>query len=203
MEKEQQETFMSKTEEKVTIALIILEIFIGLLGLLTIFLPALTTGSNNFEGVFTTFGGGTDGGMVKDFFKFSFGNFLAYFLVVASMVLSFIRLAIPKIDNLITKLVTVGILFVAGILFILCKQMTILNINTSMSIFKLAYGPLLAMVAAILDIIIIGVDIWFQKRISNLPLKEDAPKAISEEELRAQVMAEIEEEKKKEDSKNE
>ena len=37
MEKEQQETFMSKTEEKVTIALIILEIFIGLLGLLTIF----------------------------------------------------------------------------------------------------------------------------------------------------------------------
>lgn len=203
MEKEQQETFMSKTEEKVTIALIILEIFIGLLGLLTIFLPALTTGSNNFEGVFTTFGGGTDGGRIKDFFKFSFGNFLAYFLVVASMVLSFIRLAIPKIDNLITKLVTVGILFVAGILFILCKQMTILNINTSMSIFKLAYGPLLAMVAAILDIIIIGVDIWFQKRISNLPLKEDAPKAISEEELRAQVMAEIEEEKKKEDSKNE
>ena len=202
MEKEQKETYMSKTEEKVTIGIIILEIFVGLLGLLTNFLPALVTSSNSFEGLFTTFGGGTDGGMVKQFFKFSFGNFLSYFLVVSAMVLSFVRLAIPKIDNLITKCVTVGLLFVAGILFILCKQMTILNINTSMSIFKLAYGPILAMVACILDIIVVGVDIWFQRRISLLPSDEPL-KQLTEEELRAQVMAEIEEEKRQEENKNE
>jgi hypothetical protein len=198
MENEQKETYMSATEEKVTIALIILEIFIGLLALLTIFLPALATQYSSYEGVFTTFGGGSDGGMVTKFFKFSFGNFLAYFLVVAAMVLSFVRLAMPKIDNIITKCVTAGIFFLAGILFILCKQMTILNINTSMSIFKLAYGPLLAMIASIIDIIIIGVDIWFQKRISLLPAKEKEPITLTEEELRAQVMAEIEEEKRQE-----
>ena len=202
MENEQKETFMSKTEEKVTIALIILEIFVGLLGLLTIFLPALTTGTNNFEGVFIIFGGGTDGGRITNFFKFSFGNFLAYFLVVAAMVLSFVRLAIPRVDNFITKCVTAGILFVAGILFILAKQMTVLNINTSMTIFKLAYGPLLAMVACIVDIIIIGVDVWFQKRISLLPA-ESTPKALTEEELRAQVLAEIEAEKQLEANKKE
>jgi hypothetical protein len=202
MENEQKETFMSKTEEKVTIALIILEIFVGLLGLLTIFLPALTTGTNNFEGVFTTFGGGSNGGSIKEFFKFSFGNFLAYFLVVAAMVLSFVRLAIPRVDNFITKCVTAGIFFVAGILFILAKQMTVLNINTSMTIFKLSYGPLLAMVACIVDIIIVGVDVWFQKRISLLPEKS-TPKALTEEELRAQVLAEIEAEKQLEANKKE
>ena len=196
MENEQKETFMSTTEEKVTIALIILEIFIGLLALLTIFLPALTTGTSNFEGVYTTFGGGKISDMIKDIFKFSFGNFLAYFLVVAAMVLSFVRLAIPRIDNFITKCVTAGIFFLAGILFILCKQMTVLNINSP--VFKLAYGPLLAMVACIIDIIIIGVDIWFQKRISLLPAKEEEPIALTEEELRAQVLAEIEEEKRQE-----
>jgi hypothetical protein len=92
---ETKEVFMSRTEEKVTIGIIIMEIFIGLLALLTIFLPAVVTSSDSYEGIYTTFGGGSNGGIITQFFKFSFGNFLAYLLVVAAMVVGFVRLAVP------------------------------------------------------------------------------------------------------------
>lgn len=203
MENEQKETLMSKTEEKVTIGIIIIEIFIGLLAILTIFLPALVSSTESYEGVFATFGGGSNGGIVTQFFDFSFGNFLSYLLVVAAMVIAFLRLAMPKLDTLQAKLVMIGLLAIAGLLFILCRQMTIMHVNVSKDLFKLGVGPLLGMIACILDIIAIGIDIWFARRISLLPAKDDVPHQLTEEELRAQVMAEIEEEKRQEENKNE
>ncbi len=198
MENEQKETVMSKSEEKVTIALMIIEIFIGLLVVLTIFLPALFSGSERYEGVFTTFGGGSNGGMITKFFEFSFMNFLSYFLVIAAMVITFVRLAVPRIDVLITKCITAGMLLLAGILFILCKQLTILNrsYNISKDLFTLSYGPVLAMIGCIGFIIFLGIDVWFARKISMLPAEEEeTPKQLTEEELRAQVLAEIEAEK--------
>ncbi len=196
---EEKEILMSKSEEKVTIALMIIEIFIGLLTVLTIFLPSLFTGSASYEGVFTTFGGGSNGGIIEKFFNFSFGNFLAYFLVIVAMVITFVRLALPKTDTFIIKCVTAGILLLASILFILCKQMTVLNktYNVSKDLFTLSYGPVLAMIGSLGFIIFLGIDIWFARKISMLPAEnvEDAPKQLTEEELRAQVMAEIEAEK--------
>jgi len=199
---EVKETLMSKTEEKVTIGIIIMEIFIGLLAILTIFLPALTTSSESYEGVFTAFGGGSNGGIITQFFKFSFGNFLTYLLVVAAMVLAFVRLAVPQTDNMITRIITGGIFFVAGIFFILNKAMTVMNVNVDKNIFSLGYGPLLGMIACIIDIIIVGIDIWFSRRIGLIKDDVEAPKPLTEEELRAQVMAEIEAENKEKENNN-
>lgn len=187
------ETYMSKKEEKITIGILISEIFLGLLALLTIFLPALTTSNVSLEGVYTTFGGGSNGGIVTRFFDFSFGNFLAYLLIIAGMILAFIRLAISKTDNLISKIITASLFLLGGILLIFCKQMLNMHINTDINIFTLSYGPLLGLIVCILDCIIVLIDIWFSYKISNI--KESIE--IDKDELKAEVMAEIEEEKRR------
>ena len=200
MEDKKQEALMSKAEEKVTIGIMIMEIFIGLLALLTIFLPAFMNDSNKFEGIYTAFGGGTYGTMVKQFFDFSFGNFLTYLLVVMAMVLVFVRLALPKVDNMITRGITAGLFLLAGILFLFCKEMAVIHINASKDIFSLGYGPILGAIACLIDVIIVGIDVWFSMKISTVIDNQEEIKPLTQEELRAQVMAEIEAEKNKEKS---
>jgi hypothetical protein len=104
----------------------------------------------------------------------------------------------------VTRCITAGLFFVAGILFILNKQMTVMNVNVNKDIFKLGFGPLLGMIACIVDIIIVGVDIWFSNKIGTIGHDEDNATAqpLTEEELRAQVLAEIEAEKKMSEEKD-
>ena len=152
---------MSKKEEKVVIATIIVEIALALLALLTIFLPSVVLGKENYEGLYVAFGGGSNGGMITQMFKFSFMNFLCYFSVVAVMVVGFIRLAIPKLDNKITKIIMLCCLILSAILFPLARLLAVFAVNVNRSAFDLGWGNVVGCLIAVIAAVVVVLDFYF------------------------------------------
>ena len=151
---------MSKKEEKIVIATIIVEIALALLTLLTIFLPAVAIGKDNFEGLYVAFGGGSYGS-ITPMFKFSFMNFLCYFLVVAAMVVGFLRLAVPKLDNKVTKIVMLCSLILSAILFPLARLLSVFAVNADRKVFELGWGNVVGCLLAIITAIVVVLDFYF------------------------------------------
>ena len=129
--------------------------------LLTIFLPAVVLGNEKFEGVFVAFGGGESGFAIKQLFKFSFMNFLCYFLVVVAMVVGFIRLAIPKLDNKITKIIMLCSLLLSAILFPLARLLAVFAVNVERSAFDLGWGNVVGCLLAIITAVVVVLDFYF------------------------------------------
>lgn len=152
---------MSKKEEKIVITTIIVEITIALLALLTIFLPAVVIGSDKYEGLYVAFGGGKYGFSIDKLFKFSFMNFLCYFLLVVSMIIGFIRLALPKLDNKVTKIITLCCLLLSAILFPLARLFAVFSINAERSAFQLGWGNVVGCLFAIIAAIAVVLDFYF------------------------------------------
>ncbi len=152
---------MSKKEERIVIATIIVEIALALITLLTIFLPAVVLGKENYEGFFVAFGGGSNGGMITKMFKFSFMNFLTYFLIVVTLVVGFIRLAIPKLDNKVTKLIMLCSLLLSAILFPLARLLAQFAVNVDRKAFDLGWGNVVGCLLAIITAIVVVLDFYF------------------------------------------
>lgn len=152
---------MSKKEEKIVIATIIVEIALALLALLTIFLPAIVLGKENYEGLYVAFGGGSNGGMITKMFKFSFMNFLCYFLIVVALVIGFIRLAVPKLDNKVTKIIMLCSLLLSAILFPLARLLAVFAVNVERSAFSLGWGNVVGCLLSILAAIVVVLDFYF------------------------------------------
>ena len=152
---------MSKKEEKIVIATIIVEIALALITLLTIFLPAVVLGKENYEGLYVAFGGGSNGGMITKMFKFSFMNFLTYFLIVVALVVGFIRLAVPKLDNKVTKIIMLCSLILSAILFPLARLLAQFAVNVDRKAFDLGWGNVVGCLLAIITAIVVVLDFYF------------------------------------------
>ena len=151
---------MSKKEEKIVITTIIVELALALLTLLTIFLPAVVLGKEKYEGLYVAFGGGTYGN-ITPMFKFSFMNFFNYFLIVLAMVVGFLRLAVPKLDNKVTKIVMLCSLILSAILFPLARLLASFAINVDRKIFDLGWGNVVGCLLAIITAVVVVLDFYF------------------------------------------
>lgn len=152
---------MSRKEEKIVITTIIVEIALALLTLLTIFLPAVVLGKEKYEGLYVAFGGGSNGGMITQMFKFSFMNFLCYFLIALALVIGFIRLAIPKLDNKVTKIVMLCSLVLSAILFPLARLLAVFAVNVDRKAFDLGWGNVVGCLLAIITAVVVVLDFYF------------------------------------------